>query len=579
MSPEQEQTLTTPALTARQYHQLSKHSFQAYARGPETLDWDDQPDPFRRYDGAELIELPLSREHSQCSWADLWRDSTATSDSGAISDSTATSDSGASGGSLSLTSLEGIGLLLQWSLALSAWKQFGNARWSLRVNPSSGNLHPTESWILVAGIDGLLDGVYHYRADLHALERRCGFTRPITRTRPEQSPQPQVLLGFSSVLWREGWKYGERAYRYCQHDVGHALAAVSTAARVMGCQPSLRPVAIADHALATMLGLDRQQDYPRPQEYEHPDCLLALTASADVEAFMAAAATGQWSGQANVLDRRPMYQWPVLQQAAEACQLGAEDLEHWLEAEAGAGFQAARSEAPAQPQHKLAADPASRLLLQRRSAQQFNPSGSMALDDFLVMLDHLLVSDYGPWQALPLTHGVELILYVHQVEGLAAGLYALIRNPANLQPLQQQLRSQFEWQRVEQAPSHLPLYRLMTAGARRTAAKLQCQQGIAGESCFSISMLADFSGLSQQPWRYRQLHWLAGAIGQQLYLEAEACGVRGTGIGCFFDDPVQDLLGLQAEGDWQVIYGFTVGEPLLDHRVTRLPPYQRQAQS
>jgi hypothetical protein len=29
-----------------------------------------------------------------------------------------------------------------------------------------------------------------------------------------------------------------------------------------------------------------------------------------------------------------------------------------------------------------------------------------------------------------------------------------------------------------------------------------------------------------------------------LYLEAEAAGVRGTGIGCFYDDPVHDVLGL-----------------------------------
>jgi hypothetical protein len=34
-------------------------------------------------------------------------------------------------------------------------------------------------------------------------------------------------------------------------------------------------------------------------------------------------------------------------------------------------------------------------------------------------------------------------------------------------------------------------------------------------------------------------------IGQVLYLEAEAHGLRGTGIGCFFDDAVHDLLGFE----------------------------------
>jgi len=34
--------------------------------------------------------------------------------------------------------------LLEYALALSAWKQAGGTRWALRVNPSSGTIHPTE---------------------------------------------------------------------------------------------------------------------------------------------------------------------------------------------------------------------------------------------------------------------------------------------------------------------------------------------------------------------------------------------------------------------------------------------------
>ena len=35
------------------------------------------------------------------------------------------------------------------------------------------------------------------------------------------------LVALTSIHWREAWKYGERAFRYCQHDLGHAIAAVS----------------------------------------------------------------------------------------------------------------------------------------------------------------------------------------------------------------------------------------------------------------------------------------------------------------------------------------------------------------
>jgi hypothetical protein len=47
------------------------------------------------------------------------------------------------------------------------------------------------------------------------------------------------------------------------------------------------------------------------------------------------------------------------------------------------------------------------------------------------------------------------------------------------------------------------------------------------------------------PWFYRRLFWECGMIGQILYLEAEAAGLRATGIGCFYDDPTHHLLGIR----------------------------------
>jgi len=61
-------------------------------------------------------------------------------------------------------------------------------------------------------------------------------------------------------------------------------------------------------------------------------------------------------------------------------------------------------------------------------------------------------------------------------------------------------------------------------------------------------------------------------LGQALYLEAEAAGVRGTGIGCFFDDAVHDILGLSGD-QFQSLYHFTVGGPVDDDRLATLPPY------
>ena len=39
---------------AAAYHERSKHRLERYANGPETLDWDAQPDPFRQIGRAHV---------------------------------------------------------------------------------------------------------------------------------------------------------------------------------------------------------------------------------------------------------------------------------------------------------------------------------------------------------------------------------------------------------------------------------------------------------------------------------------------------------------------------------------------
>ena len=92
-------------------------------------------------------------------------------------------------------------------------------------------------------------------------------------------PGIPALLGLSSVHWREAWKYGERAFRYCQHDVGHATAALAFAARTVDWPLHLLYGA-DDNAIAALLGLDRNADFA-DAEHEAPDLLLALGGDPD----------------------------------------------------------------------------------------------------------------------------------------------------------------------------------------------------------------------------------------------------------------------------------------------------------
>lgn len=136
------------------YHERSKHRLERYAAGPEALDWEAQPNPFREFAGSPRTRLPLAADTSETGFDSLHRP-------GEVAPRPMT--------------LASVGMLLELSLAISAWKEYGPDRWALRCNPSSGNLHPTEAYVLCRGIPGLADGLHHYLCLDHSLELRCRY--------------------------------------------------------------------------------------------------------------------------------------------------------------------------------------------------------------------------------------------------------------------------------------------------------------------------------------------------------------------------------------------------------------------
>jgi hypothetical protein len=133
----------------------------------------------------------------------------------------------------------------------------------------------------------------------------------------------------------------------------------------------------------------------------------------------------------------------------------------------------------------------------------------------------------------------------------------------------------FAWTTPEECPAALPLFLLEAGDARQAAAQTSCGQDIASDGVFATAMLADYRVAIEThgPWFYRRLHWEAGMVGQQLYLEAEACGIQATGIGCFFDDLTHRTFGIR-EDRFQVLYHLTMGGALDDPRIQIVPPYQ-----
>jgi SagB-type dehydrogenase family enzyme len=524
------------------YHRCTKHRFEAYAPGPQALDWDAQPAPFRHFVGTGAVRLPrlaavepgsMLHEALQRPFAEL-----GSGDVPALPPDTAS-----------------IGALLQLALGITAWKSYGPDRWALRANPSSGNLHPTEAYLFVRGVAGLADGIHHYRPEDHALELRAAFA--------DHGDEPRLGIVLASAMWREAWKYGERAFRYCQLDTGHAAGALRYAAAALGWRLSERQVGSA--TLASLAGLDRAADFPAHRyaetEREEAEILLwadwnAMPTPAELQTLAGAA---RFQGTASTLDANPLYRWPIIEEVAAATRQ--------------ADGVAAAPTLPAASATTVPDVPVAPLIEYRRSAQRFDPAHVMPLADFAAMLARLLPAAAPPWDVLAAPPRVALAFFIHRVAGLVPGLYLLPRTEAQRADLTTRFAGRFEPTPVAEVPGLLRLAAVEPTEWRRIARSLHCHQDIAATACFAVGMLTEFdAALAEGAHGYRQLFRECGLIGQALYLDAEARGLRGTGIGCFFDDPVHELLGLDDE-TWQTLYHFTVGLPLLDARIETAPGY------
>ena len=504
------------------YHRRTKHRLDGYAAGPETLDWDAQPSPYRHFAGAQITPLPLVSDGMDAGFAAV------------------TGQQAVVSAPLDLAS---VGALFELSVGLAAIKELGPDRWALRCN-----LHPTESYAISSGVPGLGDGVHHYAPDHHALERRCATAMAA----------PGLWIGLSSILWREAWKYGERAFRYCQLDIGHALGAVSAACAILGWRAHLVE-GTGSLAIGALLGLDRSRDFGRA-EREDPEVLIyietALAGTArDAAPSPLPVGPASWSGVANLLDPHPMYRWPVIDEVAAASRGPVKALP----------LHGSMPGLPA-PQRR-AAD----VILKRRSAQRYDRHHAMPRGDFARLLD----------SAAQLLRGtaLHLLAFIHNVEGLEKGIYTLSGNPDSEASLRAALDADLLWHTVSAMPE-VPAFRMLAEGDfRKLARALCCHQAIAADSCVTFGMLAEFAGpVAADPAHYRHLHWQAGLTGQRLYLEAEALGHSGTGIGCFLDDEVHRLLGLAGE-EFQTVYHFAVGRAITDPRISAAPAYPNRSRN
>lgn len=510
--------------TVFEYHETTKHSQQRLAKSLGYMDWSTQPDPFRTYRGTEVFNLPIAIDNSTPPYHLL-------------------------DDSLPAAPIvkESISQLLQFSLGLAAWKESGADSWAVRCNASSGNLHPTEAYLILPPLmqeQRTKSSIFHYRPKEHAIENLASFKTNFWKKLPEKS----FIIGLSTISWREVWKYGERAFRYAQLDVGHAWQAFVVSAKMLGWKVT-RLDSVSDTDISILLGLSQEERF---FEDEIPDMLFVISSehidprlSIDI---LIKSVPLDFNGIANKLSSS-MQKWeiiPTIEKATSEPQIPQPTI--------------IKREIKRVPSKE-----SKEVVLNRRSVHIMQESiSNITKKQFHHILESVLGSLDGK------DNSAHLAIFINQVQGYESGLYILIRNYADKEDLQKEMDSKFLWNYTE----FEHLYLLQIKDFRVLSKLISCSQDIASDGAFSLGMLCNFTDQLEKygAHRYKELFWECGAIGQQLYLEATSIELSGTGIGCYLDDDMHKLLGLK-NNRYQILYHFTIGRGYMDNRILTRPAY------
>lgn len=170
----------------RSYHELTNHSYESVKIDPNYVDSSTQPSVYKTYPKF-YRRYPLAKDPS-------------------------------------------VHELIRLTSAITVEKQYRNYLAQLRVNPSAGGLYPTELYVQMRGIDGMINGLYHLEISNNSLTLIYeliddGLEAYVC---PGKTVQGLIFL-VSCVYFRSSWKYQDRSLRYCFLDSGHHLGAIEAA--------------------------------------------------------------------------------------------------------------------------------------------------------------------------------------------------------------------------------------------------------------------------------------------------------------------------------------------------------------
>ncbi|MBU1627754.1 SagB/ThcOx family dehydrogenase [bacterium] len=517
---------------SKEYHELTKHSYESVRNSDFALDWSQYPLKYKQYSGCEKISLPPVIEEE-------------------MSISTLKALSGLHFGKKRLKNLENLAAFLFYINGKTGIKKYPNMLFEMRAAPSAGALYPFEIYFASRSLDFLENGVYHYNpGDTHLSILRKGYFFNFLEEECLGKIEDEVNLCFilTTIFWRTCWKYRDRSYRYCCEDTGHLIGNILPMSNVFNLDPTVSYL-FNDDGLNKLLGVDGLK--------ESVIAVLLLkknkSLKADIEKIKVKKTDSPLIeidfpyNQLSELEKKYQSIEKIKELTSFSILTDPEPLkkkfEEFKKKVKDTAFETSNSITLPKPSTNQSWDIAKSIQKRRSSRDYFDKP--ISKNDLSSLLFN---STFSPRSEFKIdTPGIEpqfldIYLLVNRVENIPQGI--------------------FKYQK-----QHNTLLPLKLGNFIDKSTYVSLEQDIVGKSGAVIILTANFKIIDLLGDRgYRMIHLEAGIIGQNIYLSATSLGLGCTGIGAFYDDDINELLNFTGTEE-KVIYELIVGHPIPDERL------------
>jgi SagB-type dehydrogenase family enzyme len=224
------------------YHEATKHSEVRIGASAHYLDWDNKPAQFKGYQNLPSIALPrnfpLPKENSiKAITGEPQKTGIQQIDAGFLSE------------------------LLFFSAGLTRTMRFGKELHYMRAASATGALYPIETYVISGRIPGLEPGVYHFNPLHFSLVklREGDYRSSLADAGSPDSQSAPFTLAFTSLAWRNAWKYEARSYRHWFWDSGVIAANLLATSNSAGLATTLE-LGFVDSEVDLLLGLEAKKE-------------------------------------------------------------------------------------------------------------------------------------------------------------------------------------------------------------------------------------------------------------------------------------------------------------------------------